>query len=511
MLLNVQTAKQHSLTPLPSMFYQSLLYLSLIAVLSDIFLPGAVYGLSSTEVDEHLEKGKKLLAAGQLADALSHFHSAIDGDPKNYVAYFRRATVYLGMGKSKSALPDLSKVVELKPDFTAARIQRANVYLKQGDFEAAKEDFETILQTEPNNDDARKNSETLSTLINDAKQAEKYYKEKKYSEAIDILSRIIEHCPWSIKLRELRADSYLNVNDFAKAVTDLKTTAKLIPDNTAAFLRISELLYQMGEAEDSLNNIRECLKLDPDHKQCHTHYTKIKKLAKQIDSIKEFINTQKWSDCIEKSKQILKLTDSQSVTFVYKAKNYMCTCYSKSKAVKESIKICTEILDQYQTNDVDALVNRAEAYILDEQYELALKDYQKAHEFDDSQRIHDGIKRIQKLIKQSKKRDYYKILGIRRSANKAEILRAYRKHAIKWHPDKYEGEDKKKAEKMFIDIAAAKEVLTDPEKRAKFDNGEDPLDAEEQAQQGGFNPFGQGFNPFGGGNGGGFTFRFHFN
>ena len=46
------------------------------------------------------------------------------------------------------------------------------------------------------------------------------------------------------------------------------------------------------------------------------------------------------------------------------------------------------------------------------------------------------------------------------------------------------------------------------EKRAKFDAGDDPLDAEEQAQQ--HNPF-HGFNPFGGGNGQGFNFRFHFN
>jgi len=46
------------------------------------------------------------------------------------------------------------------------------------------------------------------------------------------------------------------------------------------------------------------------------------------------------------------------------------------------------------------------------------------------------------------------------------------------------------------------------EKRAKFDAGDDPLDAEEQAQQ--HNPF-QGFNPFSGGNNQGFNFRFHFN
>ncbi len=42
-----------------------------------------------------------------------------EGDPKNYIPYYRRATVYLAMGKSKSALPDLDKVIDLKPDFIA--------------------------------------------------------------------------------------------------------------------------------------------------------------------------------------------------------------------------------------------------------------------------------------------------------------------------------------------------------------------------------------------------------
>ncbi|RNA37582.1 dnaJ -like protein, partial [Brachionus plicatilis] len=111
-------------------------------------------------------------------------------------------------------------------------------------------------------------------------------------------------------------------------------------------------------------------------------------------------------------------------------------------------------------------------------------------------------------------RDYYKILGVKRSADKATIMKAYRKMAHKWHPDKYDGPEKDKAQKMFIDIAAAKEVLSDPEKRAKFDNGEDPLDPEEQSQGHGFNPFQQGFNPFGGGfggGGGGYQFKFKFN
>ena len=45
-----------------------------------------------------------------------------EGDPNNYMSYFRRATVLLALGRSKSALPDLDKVIELKPDFTAVSV-----------------------------------------------------------------------------------------------------------------------------------------------------------------------------------------------------------------------------------------------------------------------------------------------------------------------------------------------------------------------------------------------------
>ncbi|CAF1321316.1 unnamed protein product [Adineta steineri] len=490
-----------------SRYIFTIFYFSVITFLLHLFILGA-----NGDVNDHLEKGKKLLATGQLADALTHFHSAIEADPKNYVAYFRRAAVYLGMGKSKAALPDLSKVIELKPDFIAARMQRGNLLLKQGDFDEAKTDFENVLTSDASNSEARNQFDLTQKLIQSAQEADDSYKNADYTKTIELLSTIIENCPWAIKLRELRADSYLKSGDLPKAVSDLKATAKLIPDNTQAFLKISQLLYSMGEADDSLTNIRECLKLDADHKECHAHYTKVKKLAKQLESIRDAISQSNWNECLNKANQVLKLSsDPSSHAFIYRAHSSLCTCMSRGKSpAKETIDKCTEVLDTYHVSDAEILISRAEAYILNEQLDAALADYQRAHETEDSNRVHDGIKRVQKLIKQSKKRDYYKILSVRRSANKAEILRAYRKLAIKWHPDKYEGDDKKKAEKMFIDIAAAKEVLTDPEKRAKFDGGDDPLDAEEQAQQ--HNQFQGGFNPFGAGNGqGGFTFRFHFN
>lgn len=54
-----------------------------------------------------------------------------DGDPNNYLTYFRRATVFLAMGKSKSALPDLTKVIELKPDFTAVSFKQCQQFMEK--------------------------------------------------------------------------------------------------------------------------------------------------------------------------------------------------------------------------------------------------------------------------------------------------------------------------------------------------------------------------------------------
>ena len=95
-----------------------------------------------------------------------------------------------------------------------------------------------------------------------------------------------------------------------------------------------------------------------------------------------------------------------------------------------------------------------------------------------------------------------------RSLKSACSLKAYRKAAQKWHPDNFqEGDEKKKAEKKFIDIAAAKEVLTDEEKRRQFDAGEDPLDPEGNRGQGGFHPHHHQFFQ----HGSPFQFKFHFN
>ena len=65
------------------------------------------------------------------------------------------------------------------------------------------------------------------------------------------------------------------------------------------------------------------------------------------------------------------------------------------------------------------------------------------------------------------KRDYYEVLGVSKNASDDEIKKAYKKMAIKYHPDR--NPDDKEAEAKFKEAAEAYDVLRDPQKRARYD------------------------------------------
>ncbi|KAF4730141.1 DnaJ sub C member 21 [Perkinsus olseni] len=83
---------------------------------------------------------------------------------------------------------------------------------------------------------------------------------------------------------------------------------------------------------------------------------------------------------------------------------------------------------------------------------------------------------------------YYKILGVDRSCSADDIKKAYRKLALKWHPDKNQNSDD--AKEMFQLITEANEVLSDPQERAWYDDhrdqilrGDDALDTDEESKE----------------------------
>lgn len=126
---------------------------------------------------------------------------------------------------------------------------------------------------------------------------------------------------------------------------------------------------------------------------------------------------------------------------------------------------------------VKAYVKRGDLYLQLEKYEEAIRDYEKAKQIDvQFQGISQKIKHAKLGLKKSKRKDYYKLLEVSKDANDDEIKKAYKKAALKWHPDKHTNSDPEqhsKAEVMFKDIGEGYAILSDPQKRAKYDQGAD--------------------------------------
>jgi DnaJ homolog subfamily C member 3 len=170
---------------------------------------------------------------------------------------------------------------------------------------------------------------------------------------------------------------------------------------------------------------------------------------------------------------------------------------------KRATPYCTELLTLHPTS-LHALLHQAHTQTELENYDAAITTLTKAkeHHPSHSHTINEKLHSAQLSLKKSKQKDYYKVLSVSRDASDRDIKTSYRKLTKEFHPDKAHshGLSKEEAEKKMASINEAYEVLSDPELKQRYDNGDDPNDP--MARSGG-SPFeGQGF-PFGGFPGGG--------
>merc|ERR1712062_463322 len=123
-----------------------------------------------------------------------------------------------------------------------------------------------------------------------------------------------------------------------------------------------------------------------------------------------------------------------------------------------------------------AALRRAKCYET-EQYEEAIRDYERILKSDKSNMEYRQLLQEAKLeLKKSKRKDYYKILGVEKSANEDEIKKAYRKRAMVHHPDRHSSaseEEKKDHETKFKEVGEAYAILSDEKKRRMYDSGQD--------------------------------------
>ena len=453
-------------------------------------------------------KGDTAFVSGKpdgVKKALRLYTQAIDMEPDNHENYYKRYRAWLRLKKDDKALRDLTKAVKVNPNFQRGHLHRGKMLRKKGKCEEAAEALEkafalksTCKTTKKEYDAAKECAQAFFTLRRLKSQGD-------IKGARDQIDKIMETAKATDTLLYERALLSFELKDYFEVLADSGRALKIKKNNIAALQLRANAYYKLADHDMAMRHHREGLKLDPEHKELKAQYKKTKKIHKAFSAVDVHVDKGEFKKALNRIK-FCSAVDPGHDEFNKKALAKECELYVKHlKESNNALKAAERAL-AIEDRFGPALMCQAKAHDLAENFEEAVRSWQRASEVlgEGNNEVNDGFNRAQAALKQSKEKNYYKILGVSRSAEKKEIKKAYRKLALRWHPDKVSEEDKEKATQMFADIGEAYEVLSDEEKREKYDRGEDVFE-----NQGGGgqrrNPFGQGF-PGGGGN----TFTFNF-
>nr|CAG8484394.1 11888_t:CDS:2 [Entrophospora candida]CAG8485172.1 9931_t:CDS:2 [Entrophospora candida] len=531
-----------------------------ILTLASFLFSTTNYVFCDKSAQQYLEEGSELFKRSLYEEALKNYDAAIGQEPDNYLSYFKRATTHLALKSNSFALQDFSKVLELRPDFDQALIQRAKLFITEGSLAEAKRDLTKYFKKAPKDDAVKKLLESITKAEESILKAEKLFKEKNYEGCINELSLALDISPKSYKSRLLRSECYLANGEVEQGVRDLTYVSKIKSLDLNHFVKLAKLyFFSLYNPEQADKAIKDCLRSDPENATCKSLRKKTRNLKKEIDRVAGDIDGKRFTLAIKKlfgsyvesnknkndqNKQNRRqaTNDNKSTGLIKEIKDeiqnakeilvknellkqlyeWTCISYSELKDTKNTLEWCSETL-KFDENNTEALINRGEAYIKEEEYDAAMEDFKKAHDIKPDNRATQGFQKANKLKKMAKKKDYYKILGVPRSASTRDIKKAYRKLAQQWHPDKYKGDlTLQQVEAKMSSINEAYEVLSNDQLRERYDNGEDPNDPDRQNSNFFYsdgNPFTEfsrhGFQfggfPFGGSGEGDGHYSFQFN
>ncbi|WWD21936.1 hypothetical protein CI109_106424 [Kwoniella shandongensis] len=487
-----------------------------IFALPVLLLLSPALGESSRSASRIVQDGNRFLAEGAYSEAARAYGEAIDLDPNSYVNYYKRATAYLSMGRHGAALDDFDQILKINPAFAQAHLQKAKILAKEGEFEKSKSELKAYGKSKKDVE-SDELLESVDVAIGASKSAHKAAQMKNWVICVDHSTKALELGPNSAELRELRVQCATELGDVDAVYGDLSRLAALNPSTLSLPLRLSHIAYFLLASPSATNHIKQCLHYDPDSRPCKVVHKLLRRLEKDTAKARNFVEGGAWRQAIKifdgpegllaQFDQALEEASEGESSYLPKQFHprekslkrlelYALACkaavgagdFSKNKGTKW----CEETLKMDEGN-ADALVARGEKLLKEENWEEAVRVLERAFENSgrSSQDILNRVQKAQRLLKQSKQKDYYKVLGVPRDADERTIKKAFRTAAKTAHPDVGGSEEK------MATLNEAYEVLSNPELRQRYDNGDDPNDPHQ----------GQQHNPFAH-HGGGMPFQF---
>ncbi|KAI9338394.1 hypothetical protein DFJ73DRAFT_628649 [Zopfochytrium polystomum] len=382
------------------------------------------------------------------------------------------------------------------------------------------------LLSEVNSELAEKKFEkALSAMESVFRLADPSIKVKSLSGISKLSSDDLQHMcsKWNL----LRAKCLIGLRDLGEATRIVQSISNSEPTNSEALTLRAELLY-LNDSH-GLPHIQQVLQkaltFDPDNRNALTLLRRIK----HLESVKKEGNdAYQNGDNASAEALYSKFLDEDSnsgspgAMGVVRVKVLSNRATVRSKLGKHALAVadCTTAIDlleklmftdssssSFSTDPKNSVqsnlfyklyLRRADSQMKIEKFEEAVRDYTTVNGIKPDREVQSALRKAEAALKQSKRKDYYKILGVDRSAGENEIKKAYRKLALMYHPDKQASlpeEERLQCDGKFKEVSEAYSVLSDPRKKEMFDSG---MDVDGSSASGG-----AGTSPFGFGGGGG--------
>ncbi|KAL2404261.1 DnaJ-like protein subfamily C member 7-like protein [Exophiala dermatitidis] len=455
--------------------------------------------------------GNKFFKAKDYDKAIEEYTKAVEADPSNPTYLSNRAAAYISANKYNQALGDILQASRLDPNNDKILHRLARVYTSLGRPQDALDTYARIPNVSP----------TDTAAARKALQAIEVAEKQIYSEdgngnmalwSIEQAKQTLgPGTPTPRRWQILRALANLKIGS-ANALGEVQAIAQSLlrenPMDAEAMVLAGRAFYlrderpQQGKSDydRAEEYFRQALALDPDNGDARKYLRIMKKLDRARTEANNLFKQGKYPEAIAAYTEALTIDPTNKVTNA-KLLGNRATARTKIKEFDEAKTDCDQAL-KLDPSYLKARKIRAKATGESGDWEQAVKDYKALVDDNPSDpELNKELRNAELELKKSKRKDYYKILGIDKDAGDKEIERAYKRKAAVLHPDKTMGDKAKEEE--FKDCLEAKETLLDPQKRHIYDSGADLMDPSEgYGGMGGGFPGGMGgFGGMGGGGG----------
>jgi len=222
---------------------------------------------------QEIQTADTAVKAGDYRKAIKHYTLAIELAPEVVSSYYKRAAAYLATPETfKYALSDLDTVIASQPDSEQALLRRGKLYIDLGNYESAQADFESVLKIKPSNSLASTRLALAKELSHQIFHAKALFENQLWVECKNFLGQIIEKSSESIKARLMRAKCSFKLNDFYATLEDTTKVLKQDQTQLEAYSLRGDSLFQLGQAANSIQVFKECLRsiLTGSHAKIHS-------------------------------------------------------------------------------------------------------------------------------------------------------------------------------------------------------------------------------------------------